>query len=178
MAIKLITSSPAEAEALFKMNHAYHTNYAWQMNRKINADELTVQFQRVHLPRQMLVQPSITIEEQIAQNAQADMVMIAMKEDNPVGYITLMENSATNMVTILDLVVRQNHRRSGIGSMLLVGAQDWTSHRGCQRLITSVTTKNDPAISLLIHSGFDYCGFQEFFSANHDIYLFYGTYLR
>lgn len=178
MTIDLITSTPAEAEALFKMNHAYHTNYAWQMNRKINTEELTVQFHRVRLPRQMLVQPSSTLEERIANNARADMVMVAMKEDNPIGYVTLEETKPENMVMIIDLVVRQNHRRKGVGSMLLAAAQDWTSHQGCQRLVTSITTKNDPAISLLINSGFDYCGFQEFFSANHDIVLFYGTYLR
>lgn len=178
MAIDLITNTPAEAEALFKMNHAYHTNFAWQMNRKVNIEELTVQFQRVRLPRQMLVQPRYSTQEQIAKNSTADMVLVAMKDDNPIGYVALAENEDSTMVSIIDLVVRQNHRRKGVGSILLAGAQDWTSHRGCQRLVTDVTTKNDPAINLLIHCNFDYCGFHEFFSVNHDIVLFYGIYLR
>lgn len=178
MAIEMVTSTPTEAEALFKMNHAYHTNYAWQMSRKTNAEELTVQFNRVRLPRQMLVQPAITLEERIAQNASADMIMVAMKDNNPIAYIALKENEAGNLVSIIDLVVRQNHRRKSVGSMLLTAAQDWTSHLDCQRLVINVTTKNDPAIALLSHAGFDYCGFHEFLSANHDIVLFYGTYLR
>lgn len=178
MAIELITNTPAEAEALFKMNHAYHTNYAWQMSHKINSEELLVKFNRVRLPRQMLVQPTLTTEERIVQNATADMVMIALKDDNPIAYIAMKENESGNLVNIIDLVVRQNHRRKSVGSMLLAAAQDWTSHLGCQRLVMSVTTKNDPAIALLTHVGFDYCGFQEFLSANHDIVLFYGTYLR
>jgi len=106
------------------------------------------------------------------------MVMIALKDDNPIAYVVLKEDETGTRVRIIDLVVRQNHRRKGVGSMLLAAAQDWTSHQGCQRLVTSITTKNDPAIALLTNSGFDYCGFHEFFSANHDIVLFYGTYLR
>ncbi|MEE4195535.1 MAG: GNAT family N-acetyltransferase [Anaerolineae bacterium] len=178
MAIDLITNTPAAAEALFKMNHAFHTNYAWQMNRKVNTEELAVQFQRVRLPREMLVQPRFTYEEQVIRNNNADIVLVAMKEDNAIGYVVLQEDQNANMVSIVDLVVRQNHRRKGIGTMLLEGAQDWTSHCGCQRLVSDVTTKNDPAIRLLTHCNFDYCGFQEFFSAKHDIVLFYGIYLR
>ena len=178
MAIELVTSIPSEAEAIFRMNHAYHTKHAWQMNRHVNTEQLSVEFQRVRLPRQMLVQPRWAPEERIQQNQNADMVMVAMKEESPVGYVVLEETKQGGLVTILDLVVRQNHRRKGIGSMLLEAAQDWTSHRGCQRLVIDVTTKNDPAINLLVHNGFDYCGFHEFFSPNHDIILFYGIYLR
>lgn len=178
MAIDLITNTPSEAEPLFKINHAFHTNFAWQMNRKVNMEELTVQFHRVRLPRQILVQPRWSLEEQTARNAAADMVLVAIKDETPVGYIALEETEPGSLVTIVDLVVRQNHRRKGIGSMLLVGAQDWTSHQGCSRLVTDITTKNDPAIGLLVRNGFDYCGFHEFSSPNHDIILFYGMYLR
>ena len=176
--IEIITSTPLEAQELFSMNRAYHTQYAWQMHRKVTKEELNIKFQRVRLPREMLVQPALTSEEQLEINLTADIVMIAQKNQNHAGFVALKEHSSTGVVEIVDLVVRQNYRREKIGSKLVYTAQDWASHQGCQRLLARVTTKNDPAIQLLESNGFAYCGFQEFLLSRRDIYLHYGLFLR
>lgn len=176
--IEITTSTPIEAQELFSMNRAYHTQHAWQMHRKVNKEELNIKFQRVRLPREMLVQSSLTAEEHLEINLGSDIVMIAHKNQNPAGFIALKEQASSGVVEIVDLVVRQNYRREKIGSKLVYTAQDWASHQGCQRLLVRVTTKNDPAIQLLESNGFAYCGFQEFLLSRRDIFLYYGLFLR
>jgi len=176
--IEIMPRSPQEASSLYTMNHAYFTDYAWQMNRKVSGKEISTQFNLVRLPRQMIVDAPNSAEDRIRQNIAADAALIASHENEPVAYAVLKKNEQSDMVRLVDFVVRQKMRRQGIGNALLLAAHDWSLHAGCQRVVAEVQSKNDPAIQMLTRMGYDYCGFHEFFYANHDIVLFFSTYLR
>jgi len=176
--IQIHTQSPKEASELYAMNHAYFTEYTWQMNRKILPNEVSIQFRQVRLPRQIIVDPPRSVAERRAANLLADIVLVSLHEGEPVAYAVLEKNEHKPIVRIVDFVVKQKMRRQGVGAALLLAAQDWSLSEGCQRIVAEIQSKNQPAIQLVKKMGYDYCGFHEFHYANHDIVLFFSSYLR
>jgi GNAT superfamily N-acetyltransferase len=51
-------------------------------------------------------------------------------------------------IWITDLAVREDTRRKGIASGLVVSAQDWAVQRGMRRVIIEMQSKNYPAIKM------------------------------
>jgi GNAT superfamily N-acetyltransferase len=89
-----------------------------------------------------------------------------------------MENIAPLTAWVTDLVVIRRLRRQGIGSALLLSAQDWARGRGCFRLVLEMQPKNYPAICLAQKLGFDLCGYNDRYYTNHDIALFFAKSVR
>jgi len=176
--IRIHPHTPKEAKSLYSMNHAYFTEYTWQMDRKIGPKDIAIQFHHVRLPRQIIVEPPRTIAARRAANLRGNIALIAVIEDSPVAYTVLEKKEQTPIVRIVDFVVKQKNRRQGIGSSLLLAAQDWSLSEGCQRIVVEIQSKNHPAIQLAKKMGYDYCGFHEYYYANHDIVLFFASYLR
>lgn len=176
--IQIHPQNTQETSDLYSMNHAYFTEYTWQMNRKIAPNEVSIQFRQVRLPRQIIVDPPRSVEERRTANLKADITLTVVHEDETVAYAVLEKSTHKPIVRIVDFVVQQKMRRQGIGSALLLAAQDWSLSEGCQRIIAEIQSKNHPAIQLVKKVGYDYCGFHEFYYANHDIVLFFSTYLR
>jgi GNAT superfamily N-acetyltransferase len=75
---------------------------------------------------------------------------------------------------VMDLAVRPNLRRQGIGSALMLAALDWTgAQTKSQRLILGMQTKNFPGINMAQKLGLDYCGYIDHFYPNRDIAIFF-----
>ncbi|NSW53598.1 MAG: GNAT family N-acetyltransferase [Anaerolineae bacterium] len=176
--IEIMPCTPQEAASLYSMNHAYFTDFTWQMDRKIEPLAVGTRFHQVRLPRQMIVEPPLTAEERLTQNLQADTALVASHDQETVGYVVLQKMHNAKAVRVIDFVVRQKMRRKGIGTALLLAAQDWSLHEGCQRILVEVQSKNYPAIQLVTRLGYEYCGFHEYHFANHDIVVFFSTYLK
>ena len=69
-------------------------------------------------------------------------------------------------------------RRQGIGSALLLAAEEWGSTHDCRRLVLEMQPKNYPAIQMAQKLGFDFCGYNDRYFAKHDIALFFAKALR
>jgi GNAT superfamily N-acetyltransferase len=96
----------------------------------------------------------------------------------PVGYISMTLDMAPVTAWATDLVVLRRLRRQGIGSALVLAAQEWGGDRDCRRLVLEMQPKNHPAIQMAHKLGFDFCGYNDRFYANHDIGLFFAKALR
>jgi ribosomal protein S18 acetylase RimI-like enzyme len=73
-----------------------------------------------------------------------------------------------------DLVVAGRLRRQGIGSALVLAAQDWVAnHSKSRRLVFAMQPKNFPAINLSQKLGFDFCGYNDHYYPNQDIAIFF-----
>lgn len=80
-------------------------------------------------------------------------IFVAESEDHIfLGYVLVGE--ATNMITgtkhgfIYDIFVKENHRRRGIGRILMKKAEQHCSEKGYKTVALMVTTDNKPAINL------------------------------
>jgi ribosomal protein S18 acetylase RimI-like enzyme len=89
-----------------------------------------------------------------------------------------MFNIAPVTTWVTDLAVKRRLRRQGIASALLLAAQEWGAHQNSRNLVLEMQPKNDPCIHLALKLGFDFCGYNDRFYANHDIGLFFAKGLR
>jgi len=158
---------------LSNLEHHYQTNKVWQMERSIADDQVRVQFREIILPRSVRVeyprQPDLVGS---CQNASA-VILEAVLNNSPVGYITLWENLASNAAWIRDLVVRERNRRQGIGSALILAGQEWAGRKRLKRMIIEMQSKNYPGIQMAKKLGFEFCGYNDNYFENQDIALLF-----
>jgi ribosomal protein S18 acetylase RimI-like enzyme len=96
----------------------------------------------------------------------------------PVGYIALLEHPGSRALWVTDCSVREDLRRKGIGSALILAAQEWALETGCRKLVLEMQSKNYPAIQMARKLGFEFCGYNDNYFHNQDIALFFSRLLR
>ncbi len=104
--------------------------------------------------------------------------MVAIHNGKYVGYIRIVEVSENQSAVIKDLVVEQGIRRQGIGTALVLAAQNWAIQRADRRLLLEIPPKSYPAIKLAFKLGFDFSGYNDSYYPNKDIALFFSKYLK
>jgi ribosomal protein S18 acetylase RimI-like enzyme len=75
-------------------------------------------------------------------------------------------------------VVVPRLRRQGIASTLVFAAQELGENLGSRRIVLEMQPKNYSAIHMVQKLGFDLCGYNDRYYANHDIALFFAKGLR
>jgi ribosomal-protein-alanine acetyltransferase len=81
---------------------------------------------------------------------------VAERDGGVAGF--LFGRVAAGEFEILNMAVSRAHRRSGIGSKLLVFALEFSISAGSARAYLEVRASNGPAISLYARHGFTECG--------------------
>ena len=168
---------PVDAEDLpniIALDHSYITDYVWQMDLQEKPNQISVTFREMRLPRSVHQEYPRDPGELVDQWEQRSILLIAELDRKPVGYVSLVNGVAPYTTQISDLVVMNRLRRKGIGTALLLAAEDWASHQGYDRIIFETQSKNYPAICLAKKLGFEYCGYSDRYYTNQDIALFFG----
>jgi GNAT superfamily N-acetyltransferase len=176
--IQIRPAIDSDIPALKVIDHNYSSDFVWQMEIQSEEAQVGVSFRQIRLPRSVRVEyprPPAQLEQDWAQRGG---LLVALLDEAPVGYISLMLNIAPVTAWATDLVVVRRFRRQGIGSGLLLAAQEWGSDHACRRLVLEMQPKNYPAIQLAQKMGFDFCGYNDRYYANHDIALFFAKALR
>ncbi len=177
--IEIRAALPEDIPSLVALDHNYVSEYVWQMDLH-HEDEIQIHlgFRQVRLPR------SVRVEYPRASHALSEDwqgrsgLLVALLSGDPVGYISLMLGLAPLAAWTTDMVVKRRLRRQGIGTALLLAAQDWGVHHYARNLVLEMQPKNYPAIQLAQKLGFDFCGYNDRYYANHDIALFFAKSLR
>jgi len=156
----------------------YTTDYVWQMETHAANGEINVTFRHVRLPRSMRVEYPRGVEALTADWRTRDAFLVAERDRQTLGYVSLSAHPAQRVAQIGDLVVRRSHRRSGVGSALIGAALRWARERDLKQIVVEVQTKNYPAISLLNKLGFSFCGFNDRHYLNQDIAVFFSRAVR
>jgi ribosomal protein S18 acetylase RimI-like enzyme len=176
--IQIRPAAEADIPALIALDHNYSSDFVWQMEIQIDEGQVGVSFREIRLPRSVRVEyprkPSLLADEW----RQRDGLVVATIEEEPVGYIGLRLNIAPLTAWATDLVVLRRLRRQGIGSALVLAAQEWAEQHDSRRMVLEMQPKNYPAINLARKLGFEFCGYNDRYFANHDIGLFFGKPVR
>lgn len=163
---------------LITLDHTSMSDYVWQLELRRDAAQVTVNFREVRLPRSIDVKyprdPSSLNDEWNRR----DLVMVAVQEDKPVGYICVMEERTSAVARVTDVVVTPELRRRGAASALLTAAQTWALARGVRRLILEMQSKNQGCIRLAQKFGFEFCGYNDQYYPTQDVALFFGRALK
>jgi ribosomal protein S18 acetylase RimI-like enzyme len=164
---------------LVKIEHTYQSLYVWQMDRMVEDGQILINFRQTRLPRPVRVEYSGShplLNEENWSRYQA--VLVGLVARVPVGYIGLSDQVAPKTLWITDCAVREDMRRKGIGSALILAAQEWGAVQGFHRAVLEMQSKNHPAIQVARKLGFEFCGYNDHYFPNQDIALFFSKFLR
>ncbi len=172
---------PAEVEdipTLISIDHDYVSDHAWQMDIVNEEGQVSINFRQIHLPRSVRVEYPRSPRLLEQDWDQRSGLLVAVLEEQVIGYICLMQNMAPRTAWVTDLAVLRRARRQGVGSTLVLSGQEWAQQHGDQRMVLEMQPKNHPAICMANKLGFDFCGYNDLYYANRDIGLFFGKSLR
>ena len=163
----------ADIPRLTGIDHSCKSDYVWQLDLRRGAEQVTVDFREVRLPRTVdVLYPRDPASLSDLLNRR-DLMLTAVYASVPVGYACVREDRPAAAAWITDLVVAQEHRRKGAGSVLLTAVQTWAMERGVRRLIVEMQSKNHPCIRFAQKFGFEFCGYNDQYYATRDVTLFF-----
>ena len=177
--IEIRPASSTDIPELVSLDHNYTTDYVWQMEVQQTQDGLVgVQFREVRLPRSVRVEYPRRPQHLMDDWHNRSGLLVAIMQGERVGYIGLSLGLAPLTAWACDLVVKRRVRRQGIGSALVIAACEWGEVHQCRNLILEMQPKNYPAIKMARKLGFEMCGYNDRYYANHDIGLFFAKSLH
>jgi len=168
----------ADFTRLVSLEHSYQAPYVWQMDRSSEEGSVTVNFREIRLPRPVRVEYPHSPEKLVENWKTLSEMLVALMGGVQVGYIALKEQTVPNALWVTDLVVGEKNRRKGIGSALVLAAQEWAAQHSLRRIVIEMQSKNYPAIKLALKLGYEFCGYNDHYYANQDIALFFAGFLR
>ncbi|HMV27846.1 MAG TPA: GNAT family N-acetyltransferase [Anaerolineales bacterium] len=163
---------------LMGIDHSMTSEAVWQLEVRRSTGQVAVTFREVRLPREIQV-PYPHNHFALADDwVKRSMMYTAIKDTEPVGYVSLLERGTASTVWVLDLAIDAKQRRRGVAAALLASAQAWAESRSHRRLILEVQSKNVPAIRLAQKSGFEFCGYNDQYYLNKDVALYFAKVLK
>ncbi len=176
--IEIRPAIATDIHTLMSLEHSYSSDHVWQMEFRPDGGTVKVVFREAKLPRSVQVQYPHDPQTLANDWSNRDGLLVAIMEDQPVGYISLEQNLQLKATRVTDIAISRQLRRKKIGSSLVLAAQDWASKHKSRRLILELQPKNYPAIQMAKKLGFELCGYNDHYFANHDIALFFSKWLK
>ena len=173
MAVEVRPAKSSDIKLLIDLDHNFSTEYVWQLDLGQERPEFAVGFREARLPRAMAV--SYPRDPRLLEDDWQDRgaLVVAEAEARIFGYVCINTQIAPGALWITDLVVNTLHRRRGIGTRLMLQAQDWAREQGIRRVILEMQSKNYPGIRLAQKLAYEFSGFNDRYYENRDIALFF-----
>jgi ribosomal protein S18 acetylase RimI-like enzyme len=176
--IEIRPAIATDIPSLMAIDHTYSSEFVWQMEIQTEEKIVEVNFREIHLPRSVRVEYPRPVHALADNWTRRSGLLVAVLESEVVGYVSLMLDIAPITTWVSDLTVIRRVRRQGIGSALVLAAQEWGEQHGTRRIVLEMQPKNFAAIKLADKLGFTFCGYNDRYYANHDIGLFFAKSLR
>jgi ribosomal protein S18 acetylase RimI-like enzyme len=176
--IQIRQTISSDIPKLVQMDHGSSTSHVWQLSLNRQVGEIAATFREVRLPRPMQISYPRDPERLPDEWTRYAALLLAERDETPVGYVVVNLAMAEQAGWVTDLVVDVRFRRQGVGSRLLRAAALWSRERGFQRLFMEMQSKNYPAITLAQQNGFQYAGYSDVYYRDQDIALFFVHELR
>lgn len=159
---------------LIAIDHGFTSDYVWQLDIQQEENQVHINFRELRLPRSVRVDYPRSVNLLADNWTERSALLIACLGEKPVGYISLMSDVTPVTIWVTDLVVERRLRHQGIGSALVLAAQEWARKQRFARIVLEMQPKNIPALRMAEKLGFAFCGFNDRFYENHDIAIFFG----
>ena len=163
---------------LMAIDHSCFSDYVWQLELRREPGQLTSSFREVRLPRTVKVtypRDPLSLSDEWTRR---DGLLVAVEDGTQLGYVALIEERASGVARVTDLVVTPERRRQGIGSALIGAVQSWALERSIRRLNLEMQSKNHPYIRLAQKFGYEFCGYNDQYYPTQDVTLFFGRGLK
>jgi ribosomal protein S18 acetylase RimI-like enzyme len=166
-----------DLDALVSLDHTVETNYVWQMENRFEEDEYTIHFCQTKLPHEVRIPYPRSPEGLRDDWKKRSLFLVGAVGNRAISYIDLFVQPDKPIVWVLDLVVQESSRRKGIGTALILAAQEWARQHKLRSMMLEIQPKNYPAICLAQKLRFDFSGYNDHYYSNQDIALFFARYL-
>jgi len=176
--VQIRSAVATDLPILMAIDHACKTDYVWQMDLQPQEDQVSVAFREMRLPRSVTVEYSRPVSSLADEWSRKVGMLVAILDKQQVGYTRITDRVVPRTAWITDLVVAPRFRKMGIGTALIMSAQNWALERKNLRIFIEMSSKQHPAISLAQKIGYEFCGYNDHYYANQDITLFFGRTLR
>jgi ribosomal protein S18 acetylase RimI-like enzyme len=163
---------------LLQFDHSCETTYVWQLESSSPGDRYDLHLSRIRLPRTLKLNYPRPYDSLKFNWKDHLLFLVARCEGNVVGYLVLDEKNEYDSAVLKDLVVSTPLRRQGIGTALVLAAQDWLKRNGISRMVIEVPAKNHAMIQLARKLQFVFSGFADNYYANRDIAFFFVNMMR
>jgi len=176
--IEIRPAIATDIPTLMAIDHTYSSDFVWQMEIQTEEKNIGVNLREIRLPRSVRVEyprPAHSLGDDWTRRSG---LLVSVLDSEVVGYISLMLDIAPITTWVTDLAVIRRIRRQGIGSALVLAAQEWGEQHNTRRIVLELQPKNHSAILLAQKLGFTFCGYNDRYYANHDIGLFFAKSLR
>jgi len=159
---------------LMALDHSCLSDYVWQLELRREPGQATANFREVRLPRSVEVKYPRSPFSLADEWKRRDVILVAVHENLPVGYICALVEHASLAAWVTDLAVAPEQRRKGAASALITAIQAWALERGVRRLILEMQSKNQAYIRLAQKFGYEFCGYNDQYYQTQDVALFFG----
>ena len=176
--IEIRPGNTNDVPRLMAMDHSCLSDYVWQLELRREAGQVMASFREVRLPRSIEVKYPRSPASLKDEWKRRDVVLVAVNEGAPIGYICVTAEHTSAVAWITDLVVAPSQRRKGAASALLMSAQAWALEREIRRLIIETQSKNEAGIRLAQKFGYEFCGYNDQYYLTQDVALFFGRAIK
>jgi ribosomal protein S18 acetylase RimI-like enzyme len=163
---------------LMAIDHSCQTDYVWQMDVQHEDGQLGAIFREIRLPRSVSVSYPRPVSALSENWNRRSGILVAIINEQVAGYVRTNDLILPYTAWLMDLVVAPRHRRTGVGSALVLAAQSWAVQRKDDRILLEMASKNNPAIRLAQKLGYEFCGYNDQYYEKQDIALFFGRSIR
>ena len=160
------------------LDHSSLSDYVWQLELRREAGQASANFREVRLPRSIEVKYPRNPASLSEVWTSRDLVLVALQDGSPIGYLCAIQQPASDVAWVTDIVVAPHQRRKGAGSALLMATQAWALERGVHRLMLEMQSKNQAGIRLAQKFGYDFCGYNDQYYPTQDVALFFGRAIK
>ena len=160
------------------LDHSSLSDYVWQLELRREAGQASANFREVRLPRSIEVKYPRNPASLSEVWTSRDLVLVALQDGSPIGYLCAIQQPASDVAWVTDIVVAPHQRRKGAGSALLMATQAWVLERGVHRLMLEMQSKNQAGIRLAQKFGYDFCGYNDQYYPTQDVALFFGRAIK
>lgn len=176
--IQVRPATESDLSFLSAIDHRYRTEFVWQLDVDMTSAQINVLFRRSRLPRAVRQDyprdPHLLNKDWNSRYG----LLVAAHNGKPLGYLSLAMGIIPATARVTDLAVTVSWRRKGVGTALVLAAQDWAEHHQCYQIWLEMQSKNNPAISMALKLGYEFSGYSDRYYLNQDIALFFMKTLR
>jgi ribosomal protein S18 acetylase RimI-like enzyme len=147
------------------LDYDYKTSKYYDLTISHRADTWQIELSLRALPEP--VEKSFK-ERLFSDHVEEPRLFVARMGGEEVGWIELGYHGWNNRMRVWNMLVKEPHRRTGIGTLLMRRAEQASRERGARMLVLETQSCNVPAIGFYLKHGFSLIGFDSAAYTNED----------